>query len=57
MEVSKNELNEHTVYLDDDDICFDCTNRYGCPLIECLNLGLVKAEEDITVKECELYNN
>lgn len=55
MEVSSNEYENPTTYIDSDDICIDCKNQYGCPLIECLNLNLVQAFEPFTVKDCKLF--
>jgi len=57
MEISYNELDEPTVYLDDDDSCFICRNQYGCPLIECLNRNIVSMEEPIIITECKLFEN
>lgn len=55
MEFDVNELGVETTYLNEDDLCWTCKNQYGCPLIECLNRGLVIPTEDIIVTECELY--
>ena len=55
MEVSNNEYENPTVYIDSSDICWSCMNQYGCPLIECLNRGLVTMDEAIFINECELY--
>lgn len=46
-----------SVYLNNDDICWNCKNRYGCPLVECLSNGLVEATSDILVKECAHYKD
>lgn len=46
-----------SVYLNEDDICWNCKNRYGCPLVECLSNGLVEATSDILVKECAHYKD
>ena len=57
MEFETNEYNEPTLYLDFDDLCWLCKNQYGCPLIECINLGLVVPTGDIKVGKCELYED
>lgn len=58
MEVSNNEYENPTVYIDLEDMCWSCINQYGCPLIECLNRGLVvMGDDDITIAECELYKD
>lgn len=52
MEIEIDEEDFRTVYIDKDDICMYCEQQYGCPLIECLSSGLVKATEPIVVKDC-----
>lgn len=45
-----------TVYLDKNtDICIYCEQQYGCPLIECLSLGLVEQTDGIEVTDCAHY--
>lgn len=46
---------QRTVYLDKEDICVDCEQQYGCPLIECLANGLVVYTEPIRVCDCAHY--
>lgn len=46
---------ERTVYLNQDDICIDCQQQYGCPLIECLANGLVEQTQPIKVVDCRHY--
>ena len=51
---------DRTVFVDKGDICYYCENQYGCPLIECLNNGLVTATEPIEVLDCahfKIFNN
>lgn len=55
MQFDINEDGIETTYLNDDDICWICENQYGCPLIECLNRGLVIPTEDIQVRDCALF--
>lgn len=55
MQYDVNEDNIYTVFVNDDDICWCCKNQYGCPLIECINRGLVIPTEDIMVKDCKLF--
>lgn len=52
MEVLKQSDDDITVFISQDDICDECSNRYGCPLIECLGNGLVTAAEPIDVLDC-----
>ena len=57
MEVSNNEYENPTTYIDSNDICMVCKNQYGCPLIECLNRGLVVMNCDcIEISQCELFS-
>lgn len=57
MEVSINEEGQPTTYLDSDDSCFFCKNQYGCPLIECINRGIVQMDEPIIITECKMFEN
>lgn len=52
-----NKLTYFEVYLEDDDECVDCKNKYGCPLIEALASGVVKMDEDdsLHIKDCVHY--
>ena len=44
------------IFLNKDDDCFTCGNRYGCPLIEALAQNAVSPNGDvITVKDCVHY--
>lgn len=45
-----------SVNIDIEDMCWDCKQRYGCPLIECLANGLViPTVPDINVVECRNF--
>lgn len=61
MEVLRNSVDDSiTVFIDKNDLCVWCENQYGCPLIECLNNGLVTATEPIEVLDCahfKMFNN
>ena len=57
MEVIYDDDNNPTVYLSRRDECFDCSNQYGCPLIECLGSELVKYVEEIEVVDCQHYKD
>lgn len=52
MEVEIDREDNRTVYINDNDICIHCEQRYGCPLIECLSSGLVTATEPIDILDC-----
>ena len=41
-----NEFIQYEVYLEEDDQCVDCKNKYGCPLIEALTSGIVKMDSE-----------
>ena len=61
MEVEIEELDDErinrSVMVSDNDMCWDCKNQYGCPLIECLANGLVVPTDEILVLECHHFNN
>lgn len=55
-EVFNNGEINRTVYLDKEDMCWDCKQQYGCPLIECLANGLViPTVLNINVAECRNF--
>lgn len=61
MDVVYEELDDEqinrSVMVSDKDMCWDCKNQYGCPLIECLANGLVEPTNEILVVECHHFNN
>lgn len=52
-----NEFIQYEVYLEEDDQCVDCKNKYGCPLIEALASGVVKmdSEDSLHIEDCIHY--
>lgn len=58
MRFEKNEGTGKTdcVVAQDDDACFDCVNRFMCPLIEAIQEGIVIPIRDyFPVGKCGLY--
>lgn len=55
METEIDNEGNRTVYINSKDICVWCEQQYGCPLIECLSLGLVEQNDGIEVTDCRHF--